>query len=185
VLDAGGSVKAFQKQDGAALVRFEIAYGEAFAALALNRSSRQVLQKAKEKPAFMQSLAELGDGPLFLERGGQLIRDATGGSVGALASPATSTRSMTSAPAFMPVALAPTRTAMAAKRPNLKRNPPLRGGREPEAASYLPWEGPSLRSKSPGSARSRGGDCISLTMEPVKGLRLSAVARRAAAADQE
>ena len=53
VLDAGGRVKAFQKQDGASLMRFEIAYGKAFGALALNRSSRQVLQKAKEKPAFM------------------------------------------------------------------------------------------------------------------------------------
>ena len=84
VLDAGGRVKAFQKQDGAALMRFEIAYGKAFAALTLNRSSRQVLQKAKEKPAFMQSLAELADGPLFLEAGGQLIRDATGEIVGAL-----------------------------------------------------------------------------------------------------
>ena len=62
VLDAGGRVKAFQKQDGASLMRFEIAYGKAFGALALNRSSRQVLQKAKEKPAFMQSLAELADG---------------------------------------------------------------------------------------------------------------------------
>src|SRR4051795_2026844 len=78
VLDAGGRVKAFQKQDGASLMRFEIAYGKAFGALALNRSSRQVLQKAKEKPAFMQSLSELSDGPLFLEAGGQLIRDASG-----------------------------------------------------------------------------------------------------------
>ncbi len=84
VLDAGGRVKAFQKQDGASLMRFEIAYGKAFGALALNRSSRQVLQKAKEKPAFMQSLAELCDGPLFLEAGGQLIRDASGEIVGAL-----------------------------------------------------------------------------------------------------
>src|SRR5262245_7424568 len=84
VLDAGGRVKAFQKQDGASLMRFEIAYGKAFGALALNRSSRQVLQKAKEKPAFMQSLAELADGPLFLEAGGQLIRDAAGEIVGAL-----------------------------------------------------------------------------------------------------
>jgi uncharacterized protein GlcG (DUF336 family) len=84
VLDAGGRVKAFQKQDGASLMRFEIAYGKAFGALALNRSSRQVLQKAKEKPAFMQSLAELADGPLFLEAGGQLIRDASGEIVGAL-----------------------------------------------------------------------------------------------------
>src|SRR5256885_6753848 len=84
VLDAGGRVKAFQKQDGASLMRFEIAYGKAFGALALNRSSRQVLQKAKEKPAFMASLAELADGPLFLEAGGPLIRDAAGEIVGAL-----------------------------------------------------------------------------------------------------
>jgi len=49
VLDAGGRVKAFQKQDGAALMRFEIAYGKAFAALTLNRSSRQVLQKRCER----------------------------------------------------------------------------------------------------------------------------------------
>src|SRR5207248_3782592 len=84
VLDAGGRVKAFQKQDGASLLRFEIAYGKAFAALALNRSSRQVLAKQKEKPAFMESLADLADGPLFLEGGGQLIRDKTGEIVGAL-----------------------------------------------------------------------------------------------------
>ena len=84
VLDAGGRVKAFQKQDGASLLRFEIAYGKAFAALGLNRSSRQVLAKQKEKPAFMASLAELSDGPLFLEGGGQLIRDKSGEVVGAL-----------------------------------------------------------------------------------------------------
>jgi uncharacterized protein GlcG (DUF336 family) len=84
VLDAGGRVKAFQKQDGASLLRFEIAYGKAFSALALNRSSRQVLAKQKEKPAFMESLAQLSDGPLFLEGGGQLIRDKTGEIVGAL-----------------------------------------------------------------------------------------------------
>ena len=84
VLDAGGRVKAFQKQDGASLMRFEIAYGKAFGSLSLNRSSRQVLQKFKEKPAFMRSLAELSDGPLFLEGGGQLIRDKSGEIVGAL-----------------------------------------------------------------------------------------------------
>ena len=84
VLDAGGRVKAFQKQDGASLLRFEIAYGKAFASLGLNRSSRQVLQKQKEKPAFMASLAELSDGPLFLEGGGQLIRDKSGEVMGAL-----------------------------------------------------------------------------------------------------
>jgi uncharacterized protein GlcG (DUF336 family) len=84
VLDAGGRVKAFLKQDGASLMRFEIARGKAFAALALNRSSRQVLQKFREKPAFMDTLRDLADGPIFLEAGGQLIRDETGEIVGAL-----------------------------------------------------------------------------------------------------
>lgn len=84
VLDAGGRVKAFQKQDGCSLLRFEISYGKAFAALSLGRSSRMVLQKQREKPAFMASLEALSDGPLFMEAGGQLIRDETGEVVGAI-----------------------------------------------------------------------------------------------------
>jgi uncharacterized protein GlcG (DUF336 family) len=85
LLDAGGRLKAALKQDGAALLRFEVAYGKAFAALAMGRESRQVLQKAREKPLFMQSLTELADGPMFLEGGGQLIRDQEGEVVGAIA----------------------------------------------------------------------------------------------------
>ena len=84
ILDAGGRVKAFQKQDGASMMRFEICYGKAYASLALGRPSRLVLQKAKEKPLFMQSVGELADGPMFLEGGGQLIRDEAGEVVGAI-----------------------------------------------------------------------------------------------------
>jgi uncharacterized protein GlcG (DUF336 family) len=84
VLDAGGRVKAFHKQDGASLMRFEIAYGKAFAALSLGRSSRMVLQKAREKPLFVQSMEQIADGPLFLEAGGQLIRDDEGEIIGAI-----------------------------------------------------------------------------------------------------
>src|SRR6202158_3375114 len=50
VLDAGGRVKAFQKQDGASMLRFEICYGKAYGALALGRPSKLVLQKARGKP---------------------------------------------------------------------------------------------------------------------------------------
>ena len=74
VLDAGGRVKAFQKQDGASMLRFEICYGKAYGALALGRPSKLVLQKAREKPLFMQSVEHLADYPLFLEGGGQLSR---------------------------------------------------------------------------------------------------------------
>jgi len=84
VLDAGGHVKAALKQDGSALLRFEIAYGKAYAALSLGRSSRLVLQKSREKPIFMQNLQQLAQGPMFLEGGGQLIRDAAGEVIGAV-----------------------------------------------------------------------------------------------------
>ena len=84
VLDTGGRVKAFQKQDGASMLRFEICHGKAYGALALGRPSKLVLQKAQEKPLFMQSLERLADYPLFLEGGGQLIRDKTGEVLGAV-----------------------------------------------------------------------------------------------------
>jgi uncharacterized protein GlcG (DUF336 family) len=83
VLDAGGRVKAFQKQDGASMLRFEVCYGKAYASLALGRPSKLVLQKAHEKPLFMQSIENLADYPLFLEGGGQLIRDRDGEVMGA------------------------------------------------------------------------------------------------------
>jgi len=134
VLDAGGRVKAFQKQDGSSLLRFEIAYGKAFAALALNRSSRQVLQKAKEKPAFMQSLAELSDGPLFVEGGGQLIRDETGEIVGALGVTG-DVNEVDDLCAIDGIRSAGFRSdddfdAKAVKRLNIKKDPPLRDPRK-------------------------------------------------------
>jgi len=66
VLDAGGHVKAALKQDGCSMLRFEIAYGKAYAALSLGRSSRLVLQKSREKPIFMENLQALASGPMFL-----------------------------------------------------------------------------------------------------------------------
>jgi len=135
VLDAGGRVKAFHKQDGSSLLRFEIAYGKAFAALSLNRSSRQVLQKAKEKPAFMQSLAELSDGPLFLEGGGQLIRDASGEIVGALGvtGDVNEVDDLCAMDGIRSAGFLPDDDfdAKAVKRLNIKKDPALRDPRKP------------------------------------------------------
>jgi len=84
VLDAGGRVKAFQKQDNASMLRFEVCYGKAYASLALGRPSKLVLAKANEKPLFMQGIENLADYPLFLEGGGQLVRDQNGEVMGAI-----------------------------------------------------------------------------------------------------
>ena len=84
VLDAGGRLKAALKEDGSAMLRFEVAYGKAYAALSMGRPSRMVLQKQREKPVFMENLIALADGPMFLEAGGQLIRDLTGEVIGAI-----------------------------------------------------------------------------------------------------
>ena len=84
LLDAGGRLKCAMKQDGASLLRFEVAYGKAYASLAMGRTSHLVLEKWKEKPVFMQDFLALADGPMFAEAGGQLIRDEHGEVIGAL-----------------------------------------------------------------------------------------------------
>jgi Haem-degrading len=64
--------------------RREICHGKTYASLTLGRASRLVLEKAKEKPLFMQSAGELAGHPMFLEGGDQLIRDAAGEVMGAI-----------------------------------------------------------------------------------------------------
>ena len=42
VVEPGCKVKAFQKEDGSSMIRFEMAFGKAYSALALGRSSKLV-----------------------------------------------------------------------------------------------------------------------------------------------
>jgi uncharacterized protein GlcG (DUF336 family) len=84
VTDIGASVKAFKKEDGSAMMRFEMAMGKAYAALALRRSSSLVRVRNEEKPAFMGYLIEASGGKIFPEGGGRLIRDGHGDVIGAV-----------------------------------------------------------------------------------------------------
>ena len=84
VVEPGCVVKAFQKEDGASMIRFEMACGKAYAALALGRNSSLVRIRQEEKPNFMRHLIALSDDKLFAEGGGMLIRDAAGEVVGAV-----------------------------------------------------------------------------------------------------
>jgi uncharacterized protein GlcG (DUF336 family) len=84
VVEPGCIVKAFQKEDGASMLRFEMAFGKAYAALALSRSSKLVRIRQEEKPAFMRFLIAQSDDLLFPEGGGMQIRDKDGEVIGAV-----------------------------------------------------------------------------------------------------
>jgi len=84
VVEPGCKVKAFRKEDGASMIRFEMAYGKAYAALAMGRSSRLVKLRAEEKPIFMRYLVSASGDQIFPEGGGMQIRDADGEVIGAV-----------------------------------------------------------------------------------------------------
>lgn len=83
VVEPGCKVKAFKKEDGASMIRFEMAFGKAYAALSLGRSSSLVHQRAEARPIFMRYLIAASDQQIFPEGGGVLIRDAAGEVIGA------------------------------------------------------------------------------------------------------
>src|SRR5256885_11601310 len=84
VVEPGCIVKAFQKEDGSSMIRFEMAYGKAYASLALGRNSKLVRVRNEEKPIFMRYLISASDDKIFPEGGGMLIRDANGDVIGAV-----------------------------------------------------------------------------------------------------
>ena len=84
VVEPGAKVKAFQKEDDSSMMRFEMAYGKAYAALALGRSSSLVRSRTEERPLFMQYLMRASDHQIFPEGGGMLVRDHQGEVIGAV-----------------------------------------------------------------------------------------------------
>ncbi len=84
VVEPGCKVKAFQKEDGSSMIRFEMAYGKAYAALALGRSSKLVRVRAEERPIFMRYLMSASGEQIFAEGGGLQIRNLEGEVIGAV-----------------------------------------------------------------------------------------------------
>jgi uncharacterized protein GlcG (DUF336 family) len=84
VLDAGGHVIAFERQDGASNLRFKIAFGKANGALAVGVGSRKLFQRAQEQPYFINAVNALADGALVPVPGGVLIRSSSAQILGAV-----------------------------------------------------------------------------------------------------
>ncbi|MBC3270380.1 heme-binding protein [Pseudomonas sp. SWRI81] len=84
VLDTGGHLIALQREDGASLLRPNIAIGKAWGAIALGKGSRLLAQDAQQRPAFFAALNSMGEGSVVPAPGGVLIRNQTGEVLGAI-----------------------------------------------------------------------------------------------------
>ena len=84
VLDEAGALKAFAREDGASMFRFEIAQAKAWGAVGMGVSSRALGQRAKDNPNFFVSLAATAHGKFLPQTGAVVIKDASGQIIGAV-----------------------------------------------------------------------------------------------------
>ncbi len=84
VLDAGGHLKAFERQDGASNGRFEIARGKANGALEMGLGSRALYQRAETQAYFLLAVGRNFEHGLIPVPGGVLVRDRKGDVIGAV-----------------------------------------------------------------------------------------------------
>jgi len=73
VLDAGGHLLAFKRQDGAGIMRGDVAIGKAWGALGMGISSRTIRNRLADRPAFQAALASVSQGRFVPVPGGVLI----------------------------------------------------------------------------------------------------------------
>ncbi len=84
VLDAGGHLIAFQRQDGGSNMRPQIATAKAAGALALGVSSRKIADMAAERPTFIASLGPISQAGIVPAAGGVIVLGADGAVIGAV-----------------------------------------------------------------------------------------------------
>jgi uncharacterized protein GlcG (DUF336 family) len=84
VLDAGGRLVAFEREDGGSYGRFEIAHGKASGALALGLGSRALMARAEAQPYFVAAATAALGGALVPVPGGVLVVDSSDTVIGAV-----------------------------------------------------------------------------------------------------
>ncbi|MCE8008883.1 heme-binding protein [Aestuariivita sp.] len=84
VLDAGGHVQAFEREDGAAPGRFAVAHGKAYGSVMLGLAGTAQMARAETQAYFMGAVNGLFGGQLVPVPGGVLLRDKKGVVIGAV-----------------------------------------------------------------------------------------------------
>jgi uncharacterized protein GlcG (DUF336 family) len=73
VLDAGGHLVAFKREDRSGILRFDIAFGKAWGALGMGFGSRELFNRTSANPTFMSALVTVSGGRLVPVPSGVLI----------------------------------------------------------------------------------------------------------------
>ena len=84
VLDAGGHVLAFERQDGASPGRFGIAHGKAYGSVMLGMAGTAQMKRAEDQAYFMAAVNGVYGGAVVPVPGGVLLRDDAGAVIGAV-----------------------------------------------------------------------------------------------------
>lgn len=84
VLDEAGHLKAMQREDGATMLRQQIATAKAWGAVNMGISSRALAAVAEQRPDFMNALISVAEGKVMPVIGGVLIRDVDNVIIGAV-----------------------------------------------------------------------------------------------------
>ncbi|WP_298431412.1 heme-binding protein [uncultured Jannaschia sp.] len=84
VLDSGGHVTAFEREDGAAPGRFPIAHGKAYGSIMLGMAGRAQMARAEAQAYFMAAVNGAYGGQVVPVPGGILVRDKKGTVIGAI-----------------------------------------------------------------------------------------------------
>lgn len=82
VLDSAGHLIAFARQDGAGILRYEIAFAKAYGALGMG--SREIYQKSQEIPYFIEGAISASQGRMIPAPGGVLVLNSQHQVIGAV-----------------------------------------------------------------------------------------------------
>jgi uncharacterized protein GlcG (DUF336 family) len=84
VLDAGGHLVAFKRQDRSGILRPDIAVGKAWGTLGMGAGGRSLAQRAAAAPAFYAALVGASQGRVIPVAGGVLVLDTNREILGAV-----------------------------------------------------------------------------------------------------
>jgi uncharacterized protein GlcG (DUF336 family) len=84
LLDAGGHLIVYKREDGAGIVRFDIAFAKAWGSLGMGFGSREMAERGRKNPTFVSVLASVSGGRVMVSPGGVLIADASKRILGAV-----------------------------------------------------------------------------------------------------